>query len=240
MPYRKQQFGNNEIYHITLKGIDDNLIFKDIDDYYRGIFSIYEFNDLNPVNIQRRREIRSSFKKKIRRDRVSTDFVDNRDKLVEILCFCFMPNHIHLLVKQVRDGGISRFMAKLGIGYAGYFNRKYQRKGYLFQNRFDAVKIKTEEQLKIVLVYIHTNPISLIYPEWKEIKVQNFNKIIKFLENYKWFSHLDCIGIKNFPSVTQRDFMLDLFGSIAGYQEFIKDYISWKGEPKEYSELFLE
>jgi hypothetical protein len=63
MPYRKEQFDNNEFYHIILRAIDNNLIFKDINDYYRGIFSIYEFNNANPVSIRRRREQIKNLKK---------------------------------------------------------------------------------------------------------------------------------------------------------------------------------
>lgn len=242
MPYRKEKFENGNIVHIILRGINGNKIFKDINDYYRGIFSIYEFNDLNPANIKRRREIRNSFKKKIRLGRTSTDSVDKRDRLVEILAFCFMPNHIHLLIKQIKDNGITEFMRKIGTGYGGYINRKYNQRGHVFQKVFEAIKIKTEEQLKIVFAYIHANPISLIYKDWKKIKIKDkdFGEIVKFLKNYKWSSYLDCIGIKNFPSVTQRDFMLELFGKENSCKNFIEDYIKNKGESKEYSELFLE
>ena len=66
MPYRKEQFANGEIYHIILRGLDDNLIFKDTNDYYRGIFSIYEFNNASSVTIQARRKVRATFKKKNR------------------------------------------------------------------------------------------------------------------------------------------------------------------------------
>src|SRR3989344_8557704 len=116
MPYRKEEFANGEIYHIILRAIDNNLIFKDIDDYYRGIFSIYEFNNVNPVTIQSRRKIRNAFKnlsKKADRHPMSIqppDFIDDREKMIEILAFCFMPNHIHLLVRQLIDNGISKFM----------------------------------------------------------------------------------------------------------------------------------
>lgn len=247
MPYRKEKFENGNIVHVVLRGVDGNAIFRDINDYYRGIFSIYEFNNSNPVSIKYRREIIERFKKSIRsiRGRTSDRFViipDNREKMVDILCFCFMPNHIHLLLKQIRENGITEFMRKVGTGYGGYVNRKHKRQGHVFQGSFNAVKITTSEQLEVIFAYIHTNPISLIYKSWKSIKIKDkdFKKIIKFLENYKWSSYLDCIGIKNFPSVTQREFMLNLFGGGNNCKNFIEDYIKNKGESKEYSELFLE
>jgi len=241
MPYRKQQFANNEIYHTTLKAIDDNLIFKDINDYFRGIFSIYEFNNSNPVSIKDRRIAINRFKKKTR-GRASGYLVleDERNKLVEVLCFCFMPNHIHLLVKQIEDDGVSKFMSKIGTGYGGYFNRKYNREGHFFQKRFHAVHIENEEQLKVVFAYIHTNPLSLIYPKWKKIRIENSDEAAKFLEHYKWSSYPDCIGIKNFPSVTERELIIELIGGEQKCKDFIKYWIKCKGESKEYSNLFLE
>ena len=240
MPYRKEQFTNNEIYHLTVKGIDGNLIFKDINDYYRGVFSIYEFNNLKPVNIQKRRELRRSFKNKVRLGRTSPNFDDERDKIVEILAFCFMPNHIHLLVRQLKDNGITIFMRKFGTGYGGYFNRKYNRQGHLFQNKFNAVRIKNDDQLRVVFAYIHTNPLSLVFPKWKEVKIENPDQALRFLEKYKWSSYLDYIGIKNFPSVVEKDFIVELMGGIQGCKDFIKYWIEYKGESKEHSNLFLE
>lgn len=258
MPYRKQQFLNNEIYHAMLRGIDDNPIFKDVDDYYRGIFSIYEFNTSKPVTIQYRRKVRVRLKKeaayRIDRGRASnvsnidereiggdpSSADDERDKLVEILAFCFMPNHIHLLLRQIKSNGITKFMSKVGTGYGGYFNRKRERKGYVFQNRFSAIPIRDDDQLKTVFVYIHTNPISLKEPWWKEKGIKEPKKVIAFLENYKWSSYLDYILKKNFPSVTERNFISKVIGGKQNCKEFIDYWVKHKGEIKKFPEISLE
>lgn len=245
MPYRKVQFANNEIYHIVVRAIDNNTIFKDIDDNYRGIFSIYEFNNAKPVVIRERRRVRAKIKKEFKkitpkladRDPVSADF---REKLVEVLAFCIMPNHIHLLVKQLKEGGVTKFMAKIGAGYGGYFNRKYSRKGPLFQNRFGAIHIRNDKQLGVVFAYIHANPASLIEPKWKELGIKNFKKCTKFLENYKWSSYLDYIGRVNFPSVTDRKFMLELMAGEINCKNCIEDYLKYKGRVREIDILDLE
>lgn len=246
MPHRKEQFIVGETYHIISRGIDDNLLFKDIDDYYRGIFSIYEFNNAKPVSIKHRREIRSRFKKAIR-DRVSDglDSVsliekDEREKMVEILAFCFMPNHIHLLLKQVQEHGITHFMGKFGAGYGGYFNRKNKRKGYVFQNRFKGVHITDDNQFKIVVPYIFTNPIALIYPGFKEKGIKDTDKVRDFLENYKWSSYLDCIGNKNFPSVTDREFLLEVMDGENGCKGAVENWIQHKKEINQFPEIFLD
>ncbi len=235
MPYRKEQFVNDDIYHLLLKGVAGRLIFKDIDDYYRGIFSIYEFNATKPITIRKQREIRARIK-----HRGPSSVVDERDKLVEVLAFCFMPNHIHLLLKQLKDNGITKFMSKLGTGYGGYFNRKYGRKGYVFQNRFCAVRIKNDEQLKNIFVYIHTNPTACIRPHWKEKGIENPEEAINFLENFKWSSYLDYIGKKNFPSVTERNFILAIMKGEQGCKEFVEYWIRYKGKMREFTNLSLE
>jgi putative transposase len=250
MPYRKEPFQNGEIYHIVTRRIGNDLLFKIIDDYYRGVFSIYEFNNSNPVEIRKRREARAAFKKKLKKmggDRVSAPaetegMIDKRDKFVEILAFCLMPNHVHLLLKQLKENGISNFMQKFGAGYSAYFKNKYdlKRKGHFFQERFVAVRIKTDEQLKAVFVYIHTNSISLVEPKWKEIGIKNPEKAIKFVENYKWSSYLDYVGKKNFPSLTERDFLLEVMGGPQGCKEFVKNWIRYKGEIKKFPRLALE
>ena len=152
------QLVTNEIYHVVLRGVGDTKTFKDDDDYYRMIFSIYEFNNCIPVNMWNRRKERLYEKRQIGADSPTRQ---QRDMFVEILAFCFMPNHIHLLVRQLKDNSISQFMQKVGTGYANYFNKKYARRGHLF-NRFKAVLIKDDDQLRNVFAYIHCNPISLI------------------------------------------------------------------------------
>lgn len=230
-----RQFENGEIYHIILRGVDDRRIFEDEKDYYRGIFSLYEFNNANPVEIGKRRMERA----KLKRNSGALGSADlkmieeieaiRRDLLVEILTFCLMPNHIHLLVRQLKDNGITKFMNKFG-GYAYYFNQKYKRKGHLFQDRFKAVHIEDDEHLKTEFVYVHTNPVSLIEPGWKEKGIKDLEKTREFIEKYKWSSYADYIGGKNFPSLTSRDFLLEVMGEANGCQNFVNGWLDYKVE----------
>jgi putative transposase len=245
MPCRKQQLENGEIYHVVIRRIGDDLLFTNIDDYYRGIFSIYEFNTTDLVTIRERRQIRASIKKNQETYSGPTpvnSVKDSRDKLVDILAFSFMPNHMHLLLRQLKNFGISKFMQKLGTGYSGYFKKKYdlQMRGHFFQDRFVSVHIKTDEQLKIVFVYIHANAISLIEPKWKEIGIKNTEEVIKFLEDYKWSSYLDYIGKQNFPSVINKEFMLEIMGKQQGCKNFVDDWVKHKGKIREFADLALE
>ncbi|MDI6882901.1 MAG: transposase [Patescibacteria group bacterium] len=257
MPHKTREFVQGEIYHIVIRRAGNEELFLDIDDYYRGIFCIYEFNTTKPIIIRQRRLARARFKKYIKeasRGRPPADIEvvkkegiilmrDSRDLLVEVLAFCLMPNHIHLLVRQLKEGGISKFMLKLESGYAAYFKNKYgvKIKGHFFQDRFKCVHIKTEEQLRTVFVYLHTNPIALIEPHWKEKGIKDPERAIKFLEKeYRWSSFLDYLGKKNFPSVTQRDFLLEIMEGSERCKKAVEEWVRYKGEIREFAELALE
>jgi len=263
MPRKLRQLINNEFYHVVLRRAGDELLFIDVDDYYRGIFSIYEFNTTEQITIRERRIARNQFKEAIKRFNMGQSPVINspaihapeasegltikregeRDLFVEILSFCFMPNHIHLLVRQLKEGGVSKFMQKVGAGYAAYFKSKYgiEFKGYFFQDRFYSAHIENEDQLRAVFTYIHCNPISLIEPGWKEKGIKNPQKVIKFLESdYKWSSHQDYIGEKNFPSVTNREFLLKIMGGNDGCKELIRNWVTYKKGIKEFPNLDIE
>ena len=256
MPNRKELLQNGEIYHVTLRRIGDDLIFKDTDGYYRGIFSIYEFNNSNSVSIYKRRKerlrLKQDIKKLIRSDlvQVAKDQTlaglaallneDKRNRIVDCFAFVLMPNHLHLLLRQLVDNGISKFMQKLGTGCAMHFREKYheEKGGYFFQNRFHAVHINDDNQLNVVFVYIHANPLALIEPGWKEKGVKNPRGAIKFLENYKWSSYQDFLGGKNFPSVTQRDFLLDIMGGETGCKSFVDNLVYFKKQVPNINEKF--
>jgi len=247
----RTQLANDEIYHVVLRAVGDAEIFSDENDYYRGIFSIYEFNNTKPVEIWLRRLQRKKEKTLGCRtpqystssenigvsDTPMTKMEDKRDKLVEVLAFCFMSNHMHLLLKQVKDNGITNFMKKVGGGYANYFNKKYQRKGHLF-NKFKSIHVADDDQLKTVFAYIHTNPLSFIEPGWKENGVKNVDKAIQFLEEeYRWSSFFDFIGKPNFASVTDRDFISEIIKEAGGSKKSITDWIKYKNG---MNEIILE
>jgi len=243
MPRRKEQFNTGDIYHIVVRAIDGNLIFKDVKDHFRGIFCLYEFNNLKPVNITIRRRDRVVEKKREKLIKPGDRTIlgsDERNKLVEILAFCFMPNHTHLLIKQIRDGGVSKFMQKVGGGYGRYFNKKYERKGHVFQDTFRSVAIRDDKQLLAVFNYIHINPLSISEPGWKEKGIKNIKKSIKFLEEYKWSSLQDYLGKKNFSSVTERKFLLETIGGAIKCKDAVKNWLEYKKSIIDNKNLFLE
>ncbi|MEM0232334.1 MAG: transposase [Candidatus Methanomethyliaceae archaeon] len=227
-----------EIYHVLNRGVDKRIIFFDEKDYLRFIHDLYEFNDEEPAmntnyffNKFKNMDLRSQYIANQRRK--------NRKMIVKIFAFCLMPNHYHLMLSPIVKDGITKFMRKLNIGYAKYFNEKYGRVGTLFERRYKAIPITKESHFIYLPTYIHLNPLDLKFPEWRNKEIRNYKEAMKFLESYRWSSFLDYIGKKNFPSITQREFLNKIWG---GPKEIRKNILRWLKEMdfEEMKEITLE
>lgn len=87
------------------------------------------------------------------------DNINNAKKIgnFELYGYCLMDNHVHILIKENEEIGIS--IKRITVGYVGWHNKKYERVGHLFQNRFLSEPVTTEKYLLTVLRYIHQNPV---------------------------------------------------------------------------------
>ncbi len=136
-----------------------------------------------------------------------------RKLLVHIHAFCLMPNHYHLLLSPAIENGIALFMKKLGMGYAKYFNERYGRSGALWQGKYKRIRIARDAHFLYIPYYIHLNPLDLSHAEWRHGKVKNVWKALEYLKAYRWSSYLDYQRTRNFPSITDREFLAPLLGS---------------------------
>ena len=210
-----------QLFHVLNRGVDKRVIFLDKQDHLRFIHDLFEFNNSNPtinnnfsfLHREKTVDIASQYTKKPRR------------LLVDILAFCLMPNHYHLLISPRSEKAVSEFMKKVNIGYAKYFNQKYKRKGTLFEGRYKSVLISREKHFLHLPYYIHANPLDLATPEWRKNQLTNYKKAKQFLESYRWSSHLDYLGKSNFSSVTKRDFLLEVFNGEKEYQKSFNDWL---------------
>jgi len=213
------------LFHVLSRGVDKRKIFLDIQDHFRFIHDLYEFNDRVPVG-NNSREFKSYQLSDVRHPTIDEE-KRKRDLLVYIHAFAIMPNHYHLLLSSVdeEENTIPLFMKKLNGGYAKYFNIKYERKGTLFESRYKAIEIIHEAHFFHIPYYIHCNRLDLSMHEWREGELKNPEKAIALLKKDRWSSHLDYCGEKNFSSVTQREFLLDFFGGSAGYKKSMKQWL---------------
>lgn len=204
-----------EILHVLNRGVDKRNIFIYDTDYIRFIHNLFEFNNQERTNNnfncfnKKHNDIGSRYKK----------------RLVDILAFCLMPNHYHLLLRAIEEGGIAKFMQKINIGYAKYFNQKYDRKGTLFESRYKAITIERQAHFNYLPFYIHLNPLDLKYPEWRKRELKNYDEAIIFLKSYKWSSHLDYLGQNNFSAILQKELLTDLLGDPEEYNKEITEWL---------------
>lgn len=208
----RPKFVTDEIYHVYNRGVEKRIVFSNERDYRRFIRDMEEFNDSAPAANLHRPCLKSDFKQ--------------RKPLVEIFCFCLMPNHYHFLLRQLVDGGITEFMRKIGTGYTNYFNLKNNRVGALFQGKFKAVHLEKQAHLLYLPHYIHLNPLDLKMPSWRDKKIENPQKALRFLESYRWSSYLDHVGKRNFPSVISQNIFRKFYGTPKEYRASLQEWIN--------------
>lgn len=173
---RNTGFANNQIYHIFNRGTDKRKIFLSNSDCKRFLKNMSIFNTTGEVP----RHL----------ERIEHSVIDSKkgQPLVDVLCFCLMPNHFHLMVRQRAEGGISKYLHRLQMGYSKYFNLKNERSGNLFQGAYKAVRVQKTNQFQYLPLYIHMNPLDLVEPAWEERGIRDIRKAMKFLEEYSWSS----------------------------------------------------
>lgn len=198
---------NGELYHIFNRGVDKRDIFLDGIDYARFLKSAKEFNQVNPV-------VSLYILDQIRGRKAVVSETLQKEKLVEIVAFNLLPNHFHLILKQYKKGGVSEFMRRIGNGYTRYFNHKYKRSGVLFQGKFQAAHIDSDEKLIYLSAYVNGNH--------KVHRIKGGGKFSS-LEEYSGGKKLLC---DTAPVLSQ-------FNSIKDYLNYVNDTVKEIAETRE-------
>jgi len=199
-----------EFWHLIGRGVEKRDVVMDNHDRLRFIHNLYALNDRNAT---------PNYVLNVRRE----DHM--RVQLVDIHAYCLMKNHYHLLVSERIKNGISLFMQKINMGYTKYFNNRYERSGALWQGKYRKVRIKRDAHFLYIPFYIHLNPLDYMTPEWRKGETRNTSKALKSLLEYRWSSHLDYLGVRNFPSIIRTDVLNPILGTRAEYERTIADII---------------
>ena len=202
MPRRIIPFANEYYYHIYNRGVEKRSIFENGNEYRRFIKTIKYYQFAGP-------------KPKLSKFLYSPIVkVALNEKIVEVVCYCLMPNHFHLLLKQLKDGGITEFISKLSNSYTKYYNTKHTRVGPLLQGEFKAVLVESDEQLVHLSRYIHLNPIASL--------------LVRNLDDYRWSSYKEYID--DIDGICTKNGVMSLFKSPKDYQQFILDQVNYAQE----------
>ncbi len=182
---------------------------------------MYEFNNINDI---------TNVAYRFRKNPVSVTPEKPRKKLISLICWCLMPNHYHFFLCPIENNGLPKYQKKIGVGFTNFFNIKYKRDGVLFQGKYKKVRVVNDIQALQLICYIHSNPLDLWKTNWKEKGLTNseIKDALRFLEKkYRWSSHLDWLGIKNFPSLIDIDLMHRFFKSPEEYRKFFIDWLKY-------------
>ena len=121
-----RSYSENGVYHILFRGVNQQSIFEEEQDYKKLIETI--------MNVK-------------------------KEMNFEIYAYCFMSNHVHLVIKEYKTKDISLIMKRILTKYARWYNIKYERSGALIANRYKSVPVEVDEYFLHLIRYVHQNPI---------------------------------------------------------------------------------
>lgn len=223
---RRIQFKEENFYHVFNRGVDKRQVFMDDHDFLRFYVSLYAFNDAQYI-AGRYRGLDVAQILQTSRSLTTGSPTDIRERMVDIVAFCLLGNHFHLLLRQRIENGVSDFLKMITQGYTRYFNMRYERSGALFQGTFKAVAVSRDSQLMHLPRYIHLNALDFSMPEWRTGKVVNWDRAITLLSEYRWSSHNFFQGLPQLLPVAQAVPEIgDPYQSTKRYQDFLR---SWAG-----------
>ena len=221
---RKIQFINNEYYHIYNRGVDKRKIFIDETDYQKFLRNLRDFNNKSYYEeraraLEEKKELGSFLKKEL------GSFLKEFDEIVEVITYSLIPNHFHLILRQLVDNGISNFMHKLGTSFTNYFNKKYDRSGSLFQGAYKIIQVKNNNYLLWLSAYINGN-----------IEIHQIEKA----KLYKWSSLKNFLGKEQNEILGNIDIILSQFRDYQDYKIFVNQVIKESKTKKEMEKYLLE
>ena len=196
-----------EYYHLYNRGVRKQTIFHDRHDWSRFLFLILFLQSPKVfLNITRptKEFVRHSM------FNINPDDINGiiSKRYVELTTFTLMPNHFHLVAKEVEEGGISTYMQRVLNGYTKYYNAKYHKSGHLFQSSYRSIHIKDNTQLLHTSAYIHRNPREL--KKWKDMEAE-----------YEWSSYQDFIKENRWGDLLAQDIILEQFKNRYEYAKFV-------------------
>lgn len=147
-----KQYTEGGHYHAYNRGVERRRIFLDDQDYHVFLHLLQYY--LSPATDYEKHPLLelTGFSP------VRTRPLEPLYQKVDLICYCLMPNHFHLLIKQTEKDGMEKLLRRLLTSYVMYFNRRYDRIGHLFQGTYKAMLVEGDEQLLHLSRYIHQNP----------------------------------------------------------------------------------
>lgn len=200
-----KEYESGGYYHLYNRGVNKRLIFKDQKDY--STFLSYLQLYLSPPPDLRGLSSQAQF------PIAPSKQLKNYTSEIELLSYCLMPNHFHLMVKQNSEYAINHFMRSLCTKYARYFNTRHKRVGHLFQGSYKAVRIYDEYHFTYLTKYIHRNPLDLsaFKDNPRRLGEYKYSSYGNYLHHFQqnWVSIKDVLSYfsNDFPRLSYQNFV---------------------------------
>lgn len=216
---RRALLAEGEYAHIYNRGVEKRRVFLAARDYERFLFTLFACNDAN-ANMNARHQFRGLAS--IADVRRAASRRGGMHPLVEIICFCLLPNHFHLLLKQLQKDGIARFMQKVGTAFTMYFNTRYEHAGVVFQGPYRSRRVDNDAYFLPLTRYIHLNTLDLFVPDWRETGfAHQALDLQRLLVEYPWSSYGDYQGHARYSYLLSTDLLRGLFPDVEQYADYV-------------------
>ncbi len=217
----REPFTVGNFVHVIKRGGRGLSIVRDDGDRWRFLLMLFHFNDVfcMPENWYRELMDHSMANTFLRLENWP-----ERRPIVKVLSFCLLDNHFHLLLKEVTDGGIAKFMQKLGSGMSNHFNAKYKERGSLFQGSYKSKTVEDDAYLRRVTSYIQVKNSFDLYSGGYEKACSEFDKAYEWAGSYPYCSLGDYTGVKKSP-IIDREIIDEIFDGPNDFKSFSRDFI---------------
>ena len=221
---KKLPLVEGQIYHVFNRSINREPVFVNKKECQRALATLKYYLPLK-TSIKFSRFLEWEEKR-------AQKYLENLDKKpgkkVSVFAFCFMPNHFHLLLKQLAPYGIRNYLSLFQNSFTRYFNTKNDRVGPIFQGGFKSVRVETDEQLIHLSRYIHLNPYS-------SYVVGSLSEVRKF----PWSSLSEYLTDRD-SLCDKREVMAFFDNNPKRYWKFVSDQANYQRRLEEIKHLMIE
>lgn len=215
---RKDALVTGEVYHIFTRSIAGFEVLRSPNCLERFVDILLYYNHATPgIKFSKFLELPSDIRRRISESQ-------HAEPLVQIIAYCLMPTHPHLILKQLEDRGVSIFMNNVLNSFTRYFNISHERKGPLWESEFKNVLVDTDEQLLHLTRYIHLNPVSA--------------RLINLPEDWDYSSYREYICAKPRREICHWQDILNIHPT--DYKRFVNDRASYQRNLSEIKRLLID
>ncbi len=219
--YRHVKLINEKTYHICTKSIAGYKIFNN-DQEFQRMFALIRYYQLQSIPLRFSHFIETvgveGFHQRF--DAIANSY----EKNIRIIAYCLMPTHIHFVIEQIIEDGISRFMANILNSYAKYFNLRHKRRGPLWEGRFKSIFVETDEQLLHLTRYLHLNPVTA--------------GLVRKPEQWTYSSYFEYVRMTDKKMICDYQHLIDIHR--IDYKKFVEDQINYQRELAFIKHLMLD